>query len=294
MPGSGSSTCLVSRNVRDEFATVTYSGNGPGHTDLWAGSWTEADGVCWRCNGSHGWVRVGQRRPAAAPVPALDRQRRFLQRLQHRQHRRSVGRPTGQRGSWTESDTGTGGAGSGAGFIQVDTGRLNFDGSDRSGITRRQHDSPRGQPLGLDSGHADLQLHQEQPRERRRCPVAAQLRRHQLLYDLHLRRHRSPLVRSRTTSAPTSRRQPRSGSGSRAASPDNDDESWFDNLTISYNSPANVGRIPDPADRRSSGGNGRHLQLQLHRGEPRRWGQPRQPRGRGERGRHELHRRWRP
>ncbi len=40
---SGSVTCELPRNVRDEFAAAAYTNNGPNNTNNWATNWTETD-----------------------------------------------------------------------------------------------------------------------------------------------------------------------------------------------------------------------------------------------------------
>jgi uncharacterized repeat protein (TIGR01451 family) len=52
VPGSGSVTCQRSRNVRDEFAAVAYTGNNG--SDNWATNWVETDAYGTFANGAGG------------------------------------------------------------------------------------------------------------------------------------------------------------------------------------------------------------------------------------------------
>jgi len=65
--GSGSVTCNIALNVRDEFGAVAYNNNGPNNTNNWAGNWTETDaygtgpGVSGaNANGGYVWITGGQ------------------------------------------------------------------------------------------------------------------------------------------------------------------------------------------------------------------------------------------
>ena len=72
-----------SENVRDEFATVGYTNNGPNNTANWAGNWTETDpgpGVAGATAGFV-WITAGQLQfryllsnvtmTVSAPMPAM-------------------------------------------------------------------------------------------------------------------------------------------------------------------------------------------------------------------------------
>lgn len=56
--GSGSVTCQMASNVRDEFAAVAYTNNGPNNTASWSGAWTETDNGAGTAGATGGFVWI--------------------------------------------------------------------------------------------------------------------------------------------------------------------------------------------------------------------------------------------
>ncbi len=60
--GSGSVTCDLPQNVRDEFGTAAYTNNGPNNTANWSTNWTETDSGPGAAGATGGflWITAGQ------------------------------------------------------------------------------------------------------------------------------------------------------------------------------------------------------------------------------------------
>jgi uncharacterized repeat protein (TIGR01451 family) len=109
---SGQVTCELPRNVRDEFAAVSYANDGPNNTDTWAGDWAETDAL-------GGGAASGLASVTAAAL-------RLAQAENVRDEFTTNDSYTGNNGSsnwtgpWTEADAyGGGGTGANGGYALV-------------------------------------------------------------------------------------------------------------------------------------------------------------------------------
>lgn len=113
---SGQVTCELPRNVRDEFAAVSYANNGPNNTDTWAGDWAETDSLGGGAASGLASVTAGGLRLAQAENV--------------RDEFTTNGSYAGNNGSsawsvpWAESDSAGGGAS--GGFVLVTGNALQF------------------------------------------------------------------------------------------------------------------------------------------------------------------------
>lgn len=116
---SGSVTCERLLNVRDEFATVAYTNNGPNNTANWAGAWAETDSLGGGA--------------ASGLVLVTGNQLRLGQSENVRDEFAAVAytnngpnNSANWAGNWTETDPGPGAAGAAGGFVWIFGGQLQF------------------------------------------------------------------------------------------------------------------------------------------------------------------------
>ncbi len=108
-----------SENVRDEFATVAYTNNGPNNTANWASNWTETDSLAGGA--------------ASGLVLVTGNQLRLGQSENVRDEFGTVAytnngpnNTANWASNWTETDPGPGVAGATAGFVWITAGQLQF------------------------------------------------------------------------------------------------------------------------------------------------------------------------